>query len=167
MQGTVIRAGLRFALPVKRLPVRPMFWRLRADIRPAELEVDEGLVIHPLAFLAGNDVVAAACLRRIRSGEFVTGVLIRSDDGLFRERMNRVEGKIVLGTSVRWELGLLRMGTRQTTAVLRLNKNVVVRINGDTSRVEPDSGCVGVMHTYSTLQITLHADQLSLTEAPR
>ncbi len=53
LQGTLIRAGLRFALPVDRLPARPvpMSWRLGADIEPTELEMDEGLVIHPLAFL--------------------------------------------------------------------------------------------------------------------
>ncbi len=45
MSGT---PGLCFALPVNRLPVRPMSWRLRADIRPAELQMDKGLVIHPL-----------------------------------------------------------------------------------------------------------------------
>ena len=71
-----------------------MSWRLRADIKPAELQMDKGLVIHPLAFLAGNDVVAAACLRKIRSEELVAGVLIRSADGLFRERIDVNEGKI-------------------------------------------------------------------------
>ena len=65
--GTLIRAGLRFALPDDRSPVRPMSWRLRADIQPAELLMDKGLVMHPLAFLAGNDLVAAACLRKIRN----------------------------------------------------------------------------------------------------
>ena len=58
-----------------------MSWRLRADIRPAELQVDEGLVIHPLAFLADSNLVAAACLRKIRGDKFVMGVLIRSADG--------------------------------------------------------------------------------------
>ena len=33
-QGTMIRAGLRFALPVGPSRVLPMSWRLRADIRP-------------------------------------------------------------------------------------------------------------------------------------
>ena len=63
-----------------------MSWRLKADIKPVELEMEEGLVIHPLAFLIGDDVVAAACLRKIRNDEFVAGVLIRSADGLFREK---------------------------------------------------------------------------------
>ena len=69
-------------------------------------------------------------------------------------------------TQVRWELELLRLGTRQTTAVLRLDNNVVVRINGDTTTVEPDAACVGILHRHSGLQITLHVDQLFLTEAP-
>ncbi len=167
VQGTLIRAGLRFALPVNRSPVRPMSWRLRADIKPAELQMDKGLVIHPLAFLIGDDVVAAACLRKIRSDEFVAGVLIRSADGLFRERIDVNEGEIFRDDPVRWELELLRVGTRQTTAVLRLNNNVVARINGDTTSVEPDAGCVGILHRHSGLQITLHVDQLLLTEAPR
>jgi hypothetical protein len=44
---------------------------------------------------------------------------------------------------------------------------VVARINGDTTGVEPDTGCVGILHRHSGLQITLHVDQLLLTEAPR
>jgi hypothetical protein len=167
VQGTLIRAGLCFALPVDRSPVRPMSWRLRADIQPAELLMDKGLVIHPLAFLAGNDLVAAACLRKIRNVEYMAGVLIRSANGLFRKRIDVNEGEIFRDGQVRWELELLRVGTRQTTAVVRLNNNVVARINGDTTSVEPDATCVGILHRHSGLQITLHVDQLLLTEALR
>jgi hypothetical protein len=63
--------------------------------------------------------------------------------------------------------GEVRAGTMLTTAVLRLNNNVVARINGDTTGVEPETGCVGIVHRHSGLQITLHVDQLLLTEAPR
>ena len=165
--GVLIRAGLRFALPVEGSRVLPMSWRVKADIKLVELEMEEGLVIHPFAFLIGDDVVAAACLRKIRNDEFVTGVLIRNADGLFREKIDVDEGKIVRNVSARWELVLIRLGTRQTTAVLRLNNNVVARINGDTTSVEPDASCVGIMHKHNGLQITLHVDQLRLTEAPR
>jgi Peptidase family M23 len=162
LQGALIRAGLCFALPDRR-----MSWRLGADIQPAELQMSKGQVIHPLAFLIGDDVVAAACLRKIRSDQVVAGVLIRSSDGLFRERIDVNEEEIFRDGPVRWELEVLRLGTRQTTAVLRLNNNVVARINGDTTSVEPDTGCVGILHRHSGLQITLHVDQLLLTEAPR
>ena len=167
MQGTVIRAGLRFSLPVNRSPVRPMSWRLKADIKPVELEMEEGPVIHPLAFLIGDDLVAAACLRKIRNDEFLTGVLIRSADGLFREKIDVNEGKIVRNVPARWELDLIRLGTRQTTAVIRINKNVILRINGDTTSVEPDTACVGILHKHSGLPISLHVDQLRLTETSR
>jgi len=167
VQGTAIRAGLRFALPVNRSPVRPMSWRLKADIKPVELEMEEGLVIHPLAFLIGDDLVAAACLQKVRNDEFVTGVLMRTADGMFRERIDIVEGKIVRNVPARWELDLIRLGTRQTIAIVRINKNVIARINGDTTSVEPDAGCVGLLHRHSGLQVTLHVDQLHLTEAPR
>lgn len=166
-QGPLIRAGLRFAMPIDR-PVHPMSWRLKADIKVVELQMDKGLVIHPLVFLAGNEIVAAACLRRVVSGELFTGIMIRSEDGLFRERINKGEqGKILTDTPVGWEVELLRIGTRQTTAVLRLNSLVVARVNGDTTSVEPDAGCVGILHKHSGLQIKLHVDQLRLTEAPR
>ena len=166
-QGTLIRAGLCFALPVDRLPARSMSWHLRTDIEPVELGMSRGQVIHPLAFLAGDILVAAACLRKIRNDEYVAGVLIRSADGLFRERIDVNEGGIFRDGSVRCELDLVRLGTRQTTAVLRLNGNVVARINGDTTDIEPDTACVGILHRHSGLQITLHVDQLFLTEAPR
>jgi hypothetical protein len=166
-QGILIRAGLRFALPVDRSPVLPMSWRLRADIQPAELLMRKGQVIHPVAFLIGDDIVAAACLRKIRDDEYIAGVLIRGADGLFRERIDVNEGEIFRDAPATWELELLRIGTRQTTAVLRLNKNVVARINGDTTAAEPDAACVGILHSHSGLQLTLHVDQLFLTEGLR
>jgi hypothetical protein len=164
-QGRLIRAGLSFALPPRR-----MSWRLEADIKPTELWMQRDQEIHPLAFLAGNNLVAAACLRKIRDdgeGKFVAGVLIRSANGLFRERIDVDEGKISPDTTVTWKLDLIRIGTRQTTAVLRLGDEVVARIDGDTTRVEPDTGFVGILHRHSGLQITLQVDQLLLTEALR
>jgi len=163
-QGIVIRSGLCFTLPVS---VLRMSWRLEADIKPAELEMKRGQVIHPLAFLAGDILVAAACLRKIGNDKYIAGVLIRSADGLFRERIDVNDGEILPGNPRRWKLDLLRLGTRQTTAVLRLDNNVVARINGDTTSVEPDTGCVGILHKHNGLQITLHVDQLLLTESPR
>lgn len=160
--GTLIRAGLRFALPAQR-----MSWRVRANIRPAELNMSRDQVIHPLAFLAGDRLIAAACLRKIRDDKFVTGVLIRSGDVLFREKIDVTEGEISLAKAIRWELDLLRLGTRQTTAVLRLGDNVIARIDGDTTSVEPDNACVGILHEHSGLRITLDIDELGLTEAPR
>ena len=62
-----IRAGLRFALPVDRSRVHPMHGVSRADIRHADVQMDKGLNIHPLTFLAGDEVVAAACLRKTRA----------------------------------------------------------------------------------------------------
>ena len=129
--------------------------------------MNKGQLIHPLAFLAGDNLVAAACLRKIKNDEYIAGVLIRSPAGLFRERIDVSEGKIFRDGPVRWELELLRLGTRQTTAVLRLNGNVVTRINGDTTKIEPDMACVGILHRHGGLQVTLHIDQLFLTEALR
>ncbi|MCI0736647.1 MAG: hypothetical protein L0Y50_10325 [Beijerinckiaceae bacterium] len=48
------------------------------------------------------------------------------------------EGEI-FGGPVRWALELLRLCIRQTTPMVRLDGNVVVRINGDATAVEPDT----------------------------
>jgi len=159
--GNLIRAGLKFALPSRR-----MSWRLGADLKPAELKMNRGQVIYPFAFTSGRTVVAAAVLRKFRNNQFVGGVVIRSADGLFREKIDVAEGIISPGAFVRWEFELIRLGTRQTTAILRLGTQVVARINGDTTRVEPEAGCVGIFHGLSGLQVTLHVDQLFLTEEP-
>ena len=162
LAGTLIRAGLSFPLPTTR-----MSWRLGADIRAADLQLETGEVIYPLAFLAGDVLVGAASLRNIGSNKFIAGVLMRSSEGLFREKIDVIEGEVLLGSVVRWELDLSRLGTRQTTAVVRLNSGVIARIDGDTSIVEPDRAVAGIMHRFSKLQITLHIDQLALTEEPR
>jgi hypothetical protein len=144
-----------------------MSWRVRANIRPAELEMSRDEVIHPLAFLAGDRLVAAACLRKIRDDKFVAGVAMRSDEVFFREKIDVTKGVISLAMAIRWELELLRLGTRQTTAVLRLGDEIVARVDGDTTSVEPDNACVGILHEHSGLRITLHIDKLLLTETPR
>jgi len=162
VQGSLARAALRSTVPAGR-----MSWRLRADIRPAELALQTGLAIFPLAFLAAGDLVAAACLRRTRDDEYVAGVAIRGTQGLYREVIDVQEGKISPNQIVRWELDLVRLGTRQTTAVLRLAHRVVARVNGDTTTIEPDAACAGILHRHGEQHVTLHFDQLVLTESPR
>src|SRR5262245_25767368 len=157
----LVRAALGFAMPAGR-----MSWRLRADIKPVELMMEAGRVIYPLAFLSGGDLVAAGCLRKV-GNEYFAGVLVRASAGLFRELIDIHEGRISVDESARWELDLLRLATRQTTAVVRVNHNVVARLNGDTTTIEPDTACAGILHRHDGLQIVLHLDQLGLTEAPR
>ena len=159
--NTLIRAGLRFALPAQR-----MSWRLRARIKPQQLTMNTNQVIHPLAFLAGDTVVAATCLQKSSDDKFVAGVLIRRPDGSLRQRINERRG-VSRSNAVTWELELLRIGTRQSTAVLRLGNTEVARINGETRDVEPDSACVGILHTHTGLKITLYVDQIRMMEAPR
>ncbi|MGB7069894.1 MAG: M23 family metallopeptidase [Pyrinomonadaceae bacterium] len=161
-QGKLFRSGLSYALPAQR-----GVWRLGAEIRTADLGIKKGRVVHPLAFMSGDTLIAAACLRRTTDDRFVSGVLIQIADGLYRERIDLTEGEIQLNSPIRWELELLRLGTRQTTVVLRLNGNVVSRVNGDTACIEPDTGFVGILHRYKGVNITLHVDQVFLTEEPR
>jgi len=162
----LVRAALRFALPVDR-PITPMSWRIRAKLRAADFPTAQGTVVYPLAFLAGTDLVAAMCLRRIHSGKLVAGVLIRSEDGMLRERINVIKGQLAPTDKKRWELELLRIGTRETTAVLWLNDTEVGRTNGDTTNVEPNRAYAGILHRHSNIAVTIHLDELLLTEAAR
>jgi hypothetical protein len=127
--GALVRAGLTSVLPGER-----MSWRLAAEIAPETLAMGHGEVVHPLAFLHGDNVVAAACLRKIQDHRYVAGVTIRGADGGVREHIDVGEGEVFLGRAVRWELDLSRLGTRQTTGVLRLDGRVVVRISGHDER---------------------------------
>lgn len=129
--------------------------------------MDNGLAIHPSAFLAGDAIVAAACLRKIGSGKLVVGVVIRGADGLFRERIDVAEGEVSLDRAVTLDLDVPRLGTRETTAVVRLDRKVIARIDGDTAGAEPDAACVGIVHRHAGLQATLHVDELLLTERLR
>lgn len=121
----------------------------------------------PPSVRRGDSLVAAACFRKIQDDRYFTGVLIRSADGSFRERIDIAEGEVFEDVAIRLKLDLIRLGTRQTTAVVRLGNKEVARISGDTTSVEPDNACVGILHRHSGLRITLHADQLVLTEKPR
>jgi hypothetical protein len=166
--GGLVRAALRFALPVDRSPVPPMSWRLAANLCAAQIPTEQGKVIYPLAFLAGNDLVAAMCLRRIHSGNLVAGVLVRAEDGMFREKINVTAGQITPADKHRWELELLRIGTRETTAVLWLNDTAeVARIDGDTAEVEANHAYAGILHRHNNIEATLYLDELRLTEEPR
>jgi hypothetical protein len=71
---------------------------------------------------------------------------------------------VPLGKWARWELDLLRLGTRQTTAVL-LAGGEVARVNGDTTGLEPDTACAGVVRRHGGLPVMLHLDRLALTDA--
>jgi hypothetical protein len=69
-----------------------MSWRLGADIRPAELHMSRGQAIHPLAFMIDGEMVAAACLRKIRDDEYCAGVLMRAGEGFDRPPRARACG---------------------------------------------------------------------------
>ena len=165
-QPGLVRAGLQFALPIDRLPVPPMSWRLGAKIRTELFPTKPGTAVLPLAFLAGHELVAAAVMRRIHSGDIVAGLLIRAEDGMLRERID-VDDDVVAGTASSWELELLRVGTRETTAVLWLNRSRISQLDGHTTTLEPDHACAGVLHRHAPLPVTLHFDDLYLTEALR
>jgi hypothetical protein len=144
-----------------------MSWRLGAKLHAAQVPTENGTVVYPLAFLAGDTLVAAVCLRRIHTGKLVGGLIIRAEDDMLREKIVVTEGQVGPTDKHEWELQLLRIGTRETTAVLRRNNEFLLRINGDTSEVEPDRAYAGLLHPHGNIPVTLHLDKLSLTELPR
>jgi hypothetical protein len=167
----LLRAGLRFELP-ERGDARPTFWRLEAELFPSDLGLPRGTVIYPLAFVHGDELVAAACLRRLHDGRLIAGVAIRSQDRFLKEKIDVVEGEVSTTEPYTWEVELLRLGTRQPTAILRFTTargegRVVARINGDATTRQPDAACAGLMHRLSHRHMVLHLDRLLLSEAPR
>lgn len=76
---------------------------------------------------------------------------------------------INLGVWRKWRLSLLRIATRQTTAVLYLDVGAQlveqVRVNWDSTGAEPLSVRAGIARSYSGVTVTMMADDIRLTES--
>jgi hypothetical protein len=67
----------------------------------------------------------------------------------------------------RWKLNLLRIGTRETTAVLFLDDDEKLRINWDSTTHEPRKLRAGIGLSSAGATATILADELRLTELER
>jgi Peptidase family M23 len=155
------RAGIEYALPAGRFE-----WIAEAWFNPTALELASGQSIYLLHFLKDANLSVAARIQK--SGDALrAGIIVKNPDGTLKDS----DSAAVIATGVwrRWRLHLLRLATRETTAVLYLNEGEQLveqaRINWDSTIYEPLSLRAGIGLSSAGAVATVLTDELRLTES--
>jgi hypothetical protein len=162
------RAGIEFMLPAGRFE-----WIAEGWFKPTILKFaandSEGPIdqIQLLRFQNGEDLSVAALIIRHKGGLLLAGIVANDrDDGLKRANSSAV---ILLDEWRRWRLHLLRIGTRESTAVLYLDNDGVmeerVRLNWDSTAIEPSVLRAGIGLSMAGAKATVLADELRVSES--
>jgi hypothetical protein len=158
-ETTTQRAAIETSLPAGRFE-----WAVEAWLKPVSLDVGSGELVCLLHFLSEGKLSVAACVRR-HADSFVAGIVARNADGTTRASTKNTV-TIPIGSWRKWKLHLLRLGTRESTAVLHLDGQEKVRLDWDSTDHEPDTLRVGIGRSPAGATATLHADEIRLVESP-
>jgi hypothetical protein len=156
------RAGIEFTLPPGRFE-----WIVEGWFNPTVLGLGENQSIHLLHFLSDENLSVAARIRR-EEGELRAQVVAKDlDDGF---NVSKLLAVVVPGLWRRWRLHLLRVGTRETTAVLYLDEAGKMveqgRINWDSTASEPLTLRAGIGSSSAGARATVLVDELRVSESP-
>jgi hypothetical protein len=156
-ETTTQRAGIERSLPPGRFE-----WLAEAWFTPTALALERSQSILLFRFTDGQRLIAAAHINQGRETLWA-GITVRKPDGSLKPRNSKAA--IELGQPRRWKLHLLRLGTRETTAVLFLDGEEAVRLNWDTVGVELLEFRAGIASIPAKASGTIFCDELRLTEA--
>jgi hypothetical protein len=96
----------------------------------------------------------------------LAGILARDLDGSLK--VANSSAIIIPGVWRRWRLHLLRIGTRETTAVLYLDEDGIMkeqeRLDWDSTALEPLALRAGIAWSSASAKATVLTDDLRLTE---
>ena len=109
------RAGIEYSLPSGRFE-----WIAEGWFNPTVLDLAENQSIHLLHFRNGDNLSVAARIRN-EAGSLLAGIVAKDLDGSLK--VANSSAIILPGVWRRWRLHLLRIGTRETTAVLYLDED--------------------------------------------
>lgn len=155
------RAGVEFTLPSGRFE-----WTAEGWFNPTVLGLEPNDTIQLLRFLSGEDLSVATRIIRHEGGLLFAGIVANDLDG----GLNVANSSAIITPGVwrRWRLHLLRVGTRETTAVLYLDEDGEMkeqaRINWDSTSSEPEVLRAGIGLSSAGAKATVLADQLRVTE---
>lgn len=156
------RSGIEFTLPADRFE-----WIAEGWFNPAEMDLAPNDSIQLLRFMSGDDLSVAARIIRREGNLLLAGIVAKDLDGGLKVKDS--SAVISIGVWRRWRLYLLRIGTRETTAVLYLNKDGAMkeqcRLNWDSTASEPTALRAGIGSSSAGAQATLLSDELRLTES--
>lgn len=154
------RAAIEHVLPAGRFE-----WITEGWFNPIARDLDPGQAIDLLHFRSsGTNLSVAARIHR-DGDSFLAGIIVKNpDDTVSPSNSAAVVAK---DTWRRWKLHLLRIGTRETTALLFLDDDEKFRINWDSTTHEPRKLRAGIALSSAGATATILADELRLTELER
>ena len=150
------RASIQHSLSSGRIQ-----WRAAGSFHPVSLSMASQKNVYPIHFLKGSGYSVVARIRRI-SSEYVLGITAKKPNGSAGGRSS--DATVSVGTTRDWALNLVRVGTRETTAVLFLDGTEIERYSWDGRTYEPDGIRLGLGYTSGGVTATMRADDLVLTE---
>jgi hypothetical protein len=155
------RAGIEFNLLSGRFE-----WIAEGWFNPTELTLKPDQSVFLLHFLSGKNLSVAARIRK-KNGKLLAGIAFKEADGPSKGKNSAAV--IVPGVWRKWRLHLLRVGTRETTAVLYLDENGKMkeqaRINWDSTTSEPTVLRTGIGFSSAGAKATVLADELRISES--
>ena len=154
------RAAIEHAVPGGRFE-----WIAEGWFNLKDRDLDPGHAIDLFHFRSsGTNMSVGARIHR-DGDSFRAGIIVKNpDDTVSPSNSVAVVAK---DSWHRWKLQLLRIGTRETTAVLFLDDNEKLRINWDSTAHEPRKLRAGVGLSSAGATATILADELRLTELER
>jgi hypothetical protein len=159
-EASTQRAGIEFALPPGRFE-----WRAEGWFNPIELRLASGQAVYLLYFLRGNRLSVAARIHK-HAGKLRPGLVARNAGDVSTARDASAE--ITAGVWRKWRLELLRLATRETTAILYLDEDgrmkEQARVDWDSTAHEPASLRAGIGFSSLGAAATIWSDELRLTE---
>ena len=156
------KACIEYARPAGRFE-----WLAKGSFNPTKLNLDPGQTIDLLHFRdsSGANLSVAARIFKGTRNSLHAGIIVKNPDGTLSPS-TRKDGaaEIEKNTWHEWELRVLRIGTRETTAVLFLDNDEKRRVNWDSTNHEPLRLRAGIGHSSAGATATVQTDNLRLTE---
>lgn len=151
------RAGIEYTLPPGRFE-----WVAEGWFNPSELDLAPGQSVYLLHFLSGANLSVAARIHN-SAGSLRAGIIVKKPDGTLKGSDS--PALIEKGGWRKWKLHLLRIATRETTAVLYLNGKEKLRVNWDSTTYEPLKLRAGIGLLSAGAAATVMTDELRVTES--
>lgn len=155
------RAGIEYVLPPGRFE-----WRAQAWFKPLDLKLAHNQSVYLFSFLRSGSLGVAARIRN-DEGTLRAGLVAKNPDST-REAKDS-QAIITLDRWRKWRLELLRLGTRETTAILYLDEDgrmkEQIRLNWDSTPPEPLSLRAGIGFSPRGATAKVLVDEVWLTES--
>jgi hypothetical protein len=160
-EASTQRAAIEHSLPAGRFE-----WRAQVWVNPKEVTLAPGQSVYVLYILSDAGLSVAARIHNV-AGALRAGLVARQPDGEFVSR--DADAVVDVDRWRQWRLELLRVETRETTAILHLDEGSRLieqaRLNWDSSGQEPLRLRAGVGFSSVGAAATFFVDELWVTES--